>query len=208
MGSEWDRYGIEPSASARACARRRGITLLGANIDDPGLRLPELGVIVLIDVIEHLPKPMNALRRLSDALVEGGRLVIFTGDTRAWAWRFSGRHYWYSALPEHVVFFGEMWFRWAAPRLRCTLGRRSRHSHDPAPLRRRMTETLQNLAYLASQQLTAIPQIGRRVAAIPLVRRMEHRGVAWWTSSKDHMLVELIKNGATGTKRAAPVRTG
>ncbi len=198
LGQGWDRYAIEPSASARMTVQSRGIKVLGTNVDDPGVRLPELGAITLIDVIEHLAKPMSALQRLADALVDGGRLVIFTGDTRAWAWRLSGRHYWYSALPEHFSFFSETWFHWAAPRMRCTVGRMSRHSHDPASLRRRLTETLQNVAYLASRKLQAIPQIGRRVAAVPFLRRLERHDLAWWTSSKDHLLIELIKSGAGG----------
>lgn len=198
LGPEWDRYAIEPSASAQVTAQGRGIKVLGTNADDPGVRLPELGAIILIDVIEHLPKPMNALQRLADALIDGGRLIIFTGDTRSWAWRLSGRHYWYSALPEHLAFFSETWFHWAAPRMRCTVGRRTRHSHDPAPPRRRVTETLQNLAYLASRSLREIPRIGRCVVAVPFFRRLERHDLAWWTSSTDHILIELIKDSAGG----------
>lgn len=199
LGPDWDRYAIEPSASAQMAAQSRGIKVLGTNVDDPEVRLPELGAITLIDVIEHLPKPMNALQRLAGALVDGGRLIIFTGDTRAWAWRLSGRHYWYSALPEHLVFFSETWFKWAAPRIRCTVGRRSSHSHDPASPRRRIAETLQNLAHLASRRVRAIPRIGRHIVAGPFLRHLERHDLAWWTSSKDHLLIELVKSRGGGS---------
>jgi hypothetical protein len=167
--------------------------MLGPSIDDPALCLPRVGAITLVDVIEHLPHPLDALRRLAAALVEGGRLVIFTGDTDALSWRISGTLYWYSAIPEHVTFFNRSWFRWAAPHLSCSVGTIRRLAHDPAPAMRRLADTGYNLAYLVSRRLHDSPGIGRYVAGLPGLGRP--RGFAWWTSAKDHMLVELVKTG-------------
>jgi SAM-dependent methyltransferase len=193
LGPEWDRYGIEPSRDARAVVEARGIELLGWAIEDPGLRLPSLGAVTLIDVLEHLPRPANALHRLSDALVPGGRLVVFTGDTDALSWRLSGNDYWYSALSEHVSFFSRSWFEWAAPRCSCTLGRIRRLSHDPVSAPRRLVECLQNLTFLAYRRLGSLPGVASILARTPWVRRMGRHRLAWWTSAKDHILVELVK---------------
>jgi hypothetical protein len=178
--------------------------MLGSSLDDQDLRLPNLGAAILIDVIEHLPNPMRVLQRLADALVSDGRMVIFTGNTDALAWQVSGRFYWYSALPEHVTFYNVAWFRWAAPRLGCTLGRIQRLAHDPAPLRHRLTETLQNLACLAHRHLGAIPGVGRLLAGMPFARRMGRYDLAWWTSAKDHLLIEIVKH-STGVGRSSAV---
>jgi hypothetical protein len=169
--------------------------MLGSSVDDPTLALPQVGAITLVDVLEHLPRPLYVLCRLAAALVEGGRLVIFTGDTDALPWRISGTLYWYSAIPEHVTFFNQGWFRWAAPRLSCSVGAIRRFAHDPASAMRRLADTGQNLAYLLSRRLSDSRGIGRHIAALPCLSRLRRSDIAWWTSAKDHVLVELIKTG-------------
>ena len=193
LGPEWNRYGIEPSASAATAAVAKGIRMLGSSIDDPALCLPRLGAITLIDVIEHLPRPLHALRRLAAALVEGGRLVIFTGDTAALSWRISGARYWYSAIPEHVTFFSQSWFRWAAPRLGCSVGTMRRLAHDPASAMRRLADTGYNLGYLLLRRLHDSRGVGRHIAGLPGLSASRRFDFAWWTSARDHVLVELVK---------------
>ncbi len=195
LGPGFDRYGIEPSASASTVAAGRGFRMLGSSIDDPALRLPQFGAITLVDVIEHLPRPLDALRRLAAALVEGGRLVIFTGDTDALSWRISGTRYWYSAIPEHVTFFNQSWFRWAAPPLSCSVGTMKRLAHDPASALRRLADAGQNLAHIVSWRLNDSRGLGRHMAGLPGLSRARRFDLAWWTSAKDHVLVELIKTG-------------
>lgn len=193
LGPEWDRYGIEPAASAAQVAAARGFRMLGSSVDDPGLRLPQLSAITLVDVIEHLPRPLEALRRLAPALVEGGRLVIFTGDTEAPSWRITGTRYWYSAIPEHVTFFNQSWFRWAAPHLGCSVGTMRRFPHDPASAVRRLADIGLNLAHLISWRLHDSTGIGRYIARLPGLSALKRFDFAWWTSARDHVLVELIK---------------
>lgn len=193
LGPEWDRYGIEPSRAARSVAQARGIKLLGSAIEDPETHLPSLGAVTLIDVVEHLPSPVKVLQRLSHALLPGARVVIFTGDTAALSWRLSGNSYWYSALPEHVTFFRRSWFEWAAPRYGYRVGRILRLPHDPASISRRLVEGLQNLAFLAYRRSRLLPGGESVLTRIPVIRRMGRHHIAWWTSAKDHILVELIR---------------
>jgi SAM-dependent methyltransferase len=196
LGPEWESYGIEPSTQASALAESRGVRILGSNVDDPALVLPPFGTITMIDVIEHLTRPMDALRRLAAALVEGGRLVIFTGDTEALSWRISGTSYWYSAIPEHVTFFSQSWFRWAAPRLGCSVGAMEQLAHDPAPASRRLADTGINLASLCVRRLRDSGSAGRHVTALSGLGALVEQPFAWWTSARDHVLVELVKEAA------------
>jgi SAM-dependent methyltransferase len=184
LGPEWERYGLEPSIGASALAASRGVRILGSSFDDSVLALPPLGAITIIDVLEHLTRPMDALRRLAAALVEGGRLVIFTGNTEALSWKISGTRYWYSAIPEHVTFFSQSWFHWAAPRLGCSVGTMERLAHDPAPAARRLADTGLNLASLVVRRLG--------------LGALAEQPFAWWTSARDHVLVELVRTRHEG----------
>jgi hypothetical protein len=174
-------------------AQATGVRLLGSAVEDPDLSLPPLGAITMIDVLEHIARPTDVLRRLSEALLPGGRLVVFTGDTAALPWRLSGNDYWYTALSEHVSFFNRSWFEWVAPRCGCKLGRTRRLSHDPLTVPRRLRQHVENLAFVAYRRVASLPGAALALARIPGVRRMGRYRVAWWTSARDHILVELVR---------------
>ena len=89
LGGDWRRFGIEPSEQARAAAEERGICVLGDRIES--LEEHEFSGITLIDVIEHLPRPFEALQKLVKSLVPGGKLILFTGNTESLSWRLAGR---------------------------------------------------------------------------------------------------------------------
>jgi 2-polyprenyl-3-methyl-5-hydroxy-6-metoxy-1,4-benzoquinol methylase len=193
LGKEWQRFGVELSDEARLVAESRGITILANSIESLSADGQQFGAITLIDVIEHLLCPMEALRKLLRRLQPGGQLVIFTGNTDAWSWRFAGLNYWYSGLPEHVAFFSPRWFQWAAPKLNCRLSTVRRLRYQPASVSTRLDETLKNIAYVAYHRLESLPGLVNVVSHIPVLNRIERWESCWWTSARDHVLVVLTK---------------
>jgi SAM-dependent methyltransferase len=76
----FDVAGIELSAAAAEHARRAGLKVAQGTADEASLRqIGPVDVIVLFDVIEHLPEPWETLA-LCRQLSPGGILVITTGD--------------------------------------------------------------------------------------------------------------------------------
>lgn len=195
LGDAWQRFGVEPSLDARRVAESRGVKVIGETIDSLADSTMRFGAITLIDVIEHLPRPLDSLRKLIRLLPPNGRLVIFTGATDAPSWRFSGEHYWYSAMPEHVVFFRPSWFRWAAPQLGCAVESVRRLSFHPAPPRERADEALKNVAYVGFKRLAQLPLVGVALTRLPIVRRIGGWTGSWWTTARDHALVTLVRQG-------------
>ena len=87
-------YGIEVNEAAAAIARARGIRL----ITEERLRVGEkceFDVIILADVYEHLPQPLELLVRLFSALKSGGRLAVITGNADAIRTRDRMAEYWW-----------------------------------------------------------------------------------------------------------------
>jgi SAM-dependent methyltransferase len=195
LGDAWDRFGVEPSLDARRVAESRGVRIIGETVESLADSTMRFGAITLIDVIEHLPRPLDSLRKLTRLLLPGGRLVIFTGATDALSWRFAGEHYWYSAMPEHVVFFRPSWFRWAAPQLGCSVESVRRLPFHPAPLRERADEALKNIAYVGFKRLAQFPLVGAALRRMPVVGRIDGWTGSWWTSARDHALVTLVRQG-------------
>jgi 2-polyprenyl-3-methyl-5-hydroxy-6-metoxy-1,4-benzoquinol methylase len=98
--------GIEPAADAAAYCRESGLSVLGVPVDEIDLSaLGNMDVIVLLDVIEHLPNPAATLTRCVQHLNPGGLIVISTGDFGSIAARWLGRRWRLMTPPQHLWFF-------------------------------------------------------------------------------------------------------
>lgn len=200
LGDEWETFGVEPSEEARREAQARGVRIIAESLDELRGEGRRFDAITLIDVIEHLPRPLEALRTLSGLLVPGGRLVVFTGSTDALSWRLAGLRYWYCAMPEHIAFFRPEWFRWAAPRLGCEVASIRRLAYNPSDLRTRLDESLKSVAYVGYHRLKGVSLLSDVLPALPVFGRVGAWESCWWTSARDHVLVTLTKEEAGGSQ--------
>ncbi|MGH7178163.1 MAG: class I SAM-dependent methyltransferase, partial [Tepidisphaeraceae bacterium] len=100
---------LEINAAASEMARARGIDIVGQEFQAICESDRRFGVIVAIDVIEHVKDPRAFVAKLARALEPGGILLISTGNSDARAWRFMRGRYWYCALGEHISFINPRW---------------------------------------------------------------------------------------------------
>ena len=179
------KFGIEPSVAARAIAAQRHITVLGSDVDNSALGPLQFDAILLLDVLEHLPRPMDALRHLRAHLANSGIMILSTGNTDALPWRLMRRRYWYY-VTEHVCFFNPAWFAWSARELRLAVRVVTKFSHFPAPVVIRIWQLVKCLSYVCLLTLQR---------ALPFVWQKE-----FWTAPKtfrwrDHLFVVLSADG-------------
>ena len=82
--------GIEMRPEAAAKARRFSEEVLVGDLATMPLPLPpsSFDAILLIDVLEHLADPIEAMRRLFPLLREGGRMVVAIPNVAHWSVRF------------------------------------------------------------------------------------------------------------------------
>ncbi len=79
---------IEPDAPARAvAARRSGLAVKGGFLpaDEASIEDAAYDLIVLLDVLEHIPDDLGALTTLRAKLAPGGRLLV-TVPAMPWLW--------------------------------------------------------------------------------------------------------------------------
>lgn len=196
MPANWKLLGIEPSIKAAEFAAGRGITILGATIEDVTAPDPRPGVVTAFDVIEHIVTPLSFLKNIRDCLDRDGCIVIMTGATDTWPFRLFGRHYWYSALPEHVTFYNLAWFRWAANRLNMRVVSHSYFSSEPRDIRQWLRECALISLHTFVQFLKRVGVPDRAIATVPYGKlALSWRTVPWWKHSRDHILV-VLKNTA------------
>lgn len=185
LGSQYDRFGIEPARDAARIAESRGVKILGATIDDAQPSQP-LDAIVSFDVFEHLEDPVGALRALRMRLTPGGIILIETGNSDFPYCKRVGKLHPYMGLVEHVGFFNESSMREAGSQSGLQLVHFQVSDHDtPLPLRRRMLFALYRGAYWVlrafARMKVPMPAFSRRVAMGPVPR----------VSGADHFLAVL-----------------
>ncbi len=78
--------GLDWSAGALARARRRGLTVIRAGVDPPGLPLAagSADVVIMSELIEHLVDTDSALDEVFRVLKPGGSLLLSTPNLAAW----------------------------------------------------------------------------------------------------------------------------
>jgi SAM-dependent methyltransferase len=145
-------YGIEPNGAAAEAATARGINIISRELgDDLSSYEGRFGVVILMDVLEHVPDPSAALAKIRPLVAAGGIVVVLTGDSCYWAPRFLLPFYWYMGFPIHLVYLGRCFIRWVAAKQSYKIIYYSRISHDPASFPRRIRVRLKAAAVIVAR---------------------------------------------------------
>jgi SAM-dependent methyltransferase len=98
----WTPIGIELSAWGVNEARARGLDVRDVPLEDADL--PTVDAVVIADVIEHVPDPLDLMRRVFALLSPGGVVFLATPDVGSVVAR-TLRRWWWSVLPNHFWLF-------------------------------------------------------------------------------------------------------
>lgn len=103
---KWDTFGIEPSKWAKKIAEKKGVRIIGKTLENSKLPDGEFDVITLWDVIEHLPNPNQALKKIYSILKNNGIIAIGTPNIESVTARIlrSRNHH---LIRMHVVLYGK-----------------------------------------------------------------------------------------------------
>jgi SAM-dependent methyltransferase len=101
----WRAAGVEPSERAAAIAARRGVQVVGATLATAQLPVDGYDLVVLRHSLEHLPEPLEDLRRVREALRPGGRIVISAPNFASWQRKRFAANWFHLDLPRHRVHF-------------------------------------------------------------------------------------------------------
>jgi SAM-dependent methyltransferase len=102
----FDVIGLELATEAADHARDAGLHVLQGEPDEKTLReIGNVDVIVMLDVIEHLPDPRQTLALCRRYINPGGIIVITTGDFGSVLARSAGKKWRLMTPPQHLWFF-------------------------------------------------------------------------------------------------------
>ena len=101
----WSATGVEPSEFASTYARERlGLDVVRGDLFAADLGERRFDAVVMADVIEHLPRPADALQRVAGLLAPGGVAYLALPDAGSRVARRMGARWW-SVIPTHVQYF-------------------------------------------------------------------------------------------------------
>lgn len=114
-------HGIELSSFSGAHAKKElGDAMHIGTLEDHPFPKHYFSAITMIELIEHLPAPLTALRECYDLLIDGGVLVIQTANMAGFQARLMGDRYAYF-MPGHLSYFSKR--NLIAALARCGFGR-------------------------------------------------------------------------------------
>jgi decaprenyl-phosphate phosphoribosyltransferase len=97
--------GVELSRSLCESGRKQfGVELIQGIFPCPQLAGRKFDLIFLVDVIEHVPNPVEILRAAREQLSEQGRLLVVTPDRGSLAATLMGKRWWHYRLA-HIGYF-------------------------------------------------------------------------------------------------------
>jgi SAM-dependent methyltransferase len=103
----WHVEGIEPSAWAVGVARDRyNIEIQEGVFEEAALQPERYTVVTMVDFIEHIPHPFDAVSIAQNILVPGGIFCLVTPDINSLAARLFGKKWWHYR-PGHLGYFSK-----------------------------------------------------------------------------------------------------
>ncbi len=102
----WDPVGVDVSEyAARHCREVLSLPVHLCPLEEAPVEDGSARLVHMSEVIEHLPRPREAIRRIARWLEPGGLLVVGTANADSLARRLRGARWGYY-MPGHLVFFG------------------------------------------------------------------------------------------------------
>jgi 2-polyprenyl-3-methyl-5-hydroxy-6-metoxy-1,4-benzoquinol methylase len=109
-------FGIEADPNVKPIAAALGLTIHFGNLQDRPFPEQTFDLIVMNQVIEHLPNPDEGLRVLSERLAPNGRIVLVFPNTASLWRRLSGSRWINWHIPYHLHHFDRQHFERMAQR--------------------------------------------------------------------------------------------
>jgi 2-polyprenyl-3-methyl-5-hydroxy-6-metoxy-1,4-benzoquinol methylase len=98
-------YGVEADPNVKPIASALGLTIHFGNLQDRPFPEKAFDLIVMNQVIEHLPDPDEGLLKLSERLTSNGRMVLVFPNTASLWRRLSGSRWINWHIPYHLHHF-------------------------------------------------------------------------------------------------------
>jgi SAM-dependent methyltransferase len=183
---DYECYGSEVNSVAAREASTRGLRMIEPG--DLGDAMPvKFDAIVLVDVFEHLRKPLLLLRQLMQQASQGALLLIATGNGDATACRRDPAQFWYFRTAEHLCMFTERHARHFAAVLGLSLEGLTKVCHYDLSAREKVVLWVHDFVYWQCRRRTFLARA--LLSLLPKIRRAKTwTSAPTYTCTRDHVV--------------------
>ena len=183
---DYECYGSEVNSVAAREASIRGLRMIEPG--DLGSTLSvKFDAIVLVDVFEHLRKPLVRLRQLMQHASAAALLVIATGNGDATACRRDPAQFWYFRTLEHLCMFTERHARHLAAALGLSSEGLTKMCHYDLSAREKVVLWLHDFVYWQFRRRTFLART--LLSLLPKIRRARiWTSAPTYTCTRDHVV--------------------
>jgi SAM-dependent methyltransferase len=179
-------YGSELNSVAAKEAAKRGLKMIEPDALATGLPV-KFDAIVLVDVFEHLRKPLDFLQQLLRHAAPGASLIVATGNGDAPACQRDPAQFWYFRTLEHLCMLTERTARYFAAERGLALEALTKVCHYDLTAREKAVLWLHDFSFWQFRRRTLLARTLLRF--LPKIR-----GAQRWTSAppytctRDHIV--------------------
>jgi 2-polyprenyl-3-methyl-5-hydroxy-6-metoxy-1,4-benzoquinol methylase len=183
---KYECYGSELNSVAAKLAADRGLKMI-----EPGELATELPVkfdaIVLVDVFEHLRKPLDFLRQLLQHASAGALLIVATGNGDAPACRRDPAQFWYFHTLEHLCMLTERTAQHFATDRSLSLEALTKVCHYDLTAREKAVLWFHDFSYWQFRRQTLLART--LLSVLPKIRRAKKwTSAPPYTCTRDHIV--------------------
>lgn len=113
----WEAVGLDPSATAVAAVRSRGVEAHQGTLDDAPWPDGSFDAVLFQHSLEHIPGPVHALEGAARLLAPGGVLAVAVPNWGCWQKRLWRDRWFHLDVPRHQQHFSTLALRRAAERV-------------------------------------------------------------------------------------------
>lgn len=108
----WETHGVETDSSASEAARKLGLDVRTATLEQAGYPEEHFDIVTAIHVLEHIHSPISFMEEMWRVLRPGGLLYIEVPNLRSFNFRIFGRNWFHLDAPRHLCSY------WQRPLMR------------------------------------------------------------------------------------------
>jgi SAM-dependent methyltransferase len=188
--ADYKCYGVEVNAVAAQEAGKKGLEILTSDdLQNPAL--PKFDAIVLVDLFEHISRPLDLLRQMVQVLADDGLLIIVTGNGDARACRRDPAQFWYFRTFEHLLMLTRAHAQYVVSALGIRLDEWIELCHYDLSLREKFVQVLQNFLFWQFRDQSLLARAVLQF--LPFGRLKTGQVAPAYTCSRDHVVAIFTK---------------
>jgi len=98
-------WGVEPNPKASEICKKKGLNVLCSSLEEANFGNGSFEVVIMSQVLEHLPSPKRSLKEVNRIVKHGGKVYIYCPNAESYLSKFFGK-YWHGwHIPFHFYNF-------------------------------------------------------------------------------------------------------